>query len=592
MNIYQPRFLIPVLFIIVVFAFFSPSVIQAESQPVVIDFEGITGPLLENSKRAVQIPPGLFQNGKLDESLAESFIREVPQKVREALQPFGYYQPDIKTLWEKRNGNRYHLVITVVAGISIKVATVQVNIIGQGAKEAPLLEMAGKFPLKSGDILRQDTYEQAKDALIKKSVDLGYLQANFSTHAILISQERGTADIELTLDTGPLFYFGDITFTGKSGYPESFLRRYLEFKAGEVFSYEQMAQTQANYAQADRFKEISLNAIKEKAVKDRVPVEIALSPSPAKNFRIGAGYGTDTGPRGTLRYQDVNVSSLGREFQSELQVSPVLQGISAKFIFPGEDDFRHYTAFTTGFQREDTTSYVTKSFKAEAERAKGFGKNRAGSVFLQARHENSTAGDQSTNTFLLMPGIRFSDLRYDNIIRPRRGYNFQTELKATHQALASSTGFVQLTAAGDLIIPLPANFALIARARLGTTWQNDPPQDLPVSVRFFAGGDHSIRGYAYQALGPIDESGNVVGGKNLLVGSVEIERYIGRDWGAAVFYDTGNAFNNLGDFSAAQGAGIGVRYYSPIGPVRLDVAHQIGVDKPDTRIHLMIGIGL
>ncbi|MEN6624580.1 MAG: BamA/TamA family outer membrane protein, partial [Smithella sp.] len=237
-------------------------------------------------------------------------------------------------------------------------------------------------------------------------------------------------------------------------------------------------------------------------------------------------------------------------------------------------------------------SYVTKSFKAEVERARGLGKNQTGSVFLQARQENSTAGDESTNTFLLMPGVRFSNIHYDNLIRPRSGYNFQTELKATHQYLASSTGFIQLTGAGDLIIPLPANFALTTRIRLGATWQNDPPEDLPVSVRFFAGGDHSIRGYAYQSLGPKDDKGNVVGGRNLLVGSVELERYIGRDWGAAVFYDTGNAFNNLGDFSAAQGAGIGIRYYSPIGPVRLDVARQVGVDQPDIRIHLTIGIGL
>lgn len=591
MIIYKPRFLVPAL-IIIVFTFFSPLIIQAKNEPVTINIEGIKDPLLENARHAVQLPPGLFENEKLDESLARSFIQQAPEKVREALQPFGYYQPEIKTSWEKRDDNRYRLTIIVDAGSPIKVAAVQVNIIGQGATEAPLLELARQFPLKSGDILRQDIYEKTKDELIKKSVDLGYLQAAFLIHKILISQKDLKADIELTLDTGPRFYFGNISFTGKTGYPESFLRRYLEFKAGDVFSYEQMAQTQANYAQADRFKEISINAIKEKVVNDRVPVDVTLSPSPAKTFRIGAGYGTDTGPRGTLRYQDVNISGLGRELQSELQVSPVIQGFSAKFIFPGENYFRQFTAFTAGFQREDTTSYVTNSIKAEVERARAFGKNRNGSVFLQAREENSTAGEQSTTTFLLMPGIRFSDLHYDNIVRPRQGFNFQTELKAAHQALASSTGFIQLTASGDLIIPLPADFALNTRIGLGATWQNDPPQDLPVSVRFFAGGDRSIRGYGYQALGPTDENGNVIGGRNLLVGSIEIERYIGKDWGAAVFYDTGNAFNNLGEFSAAQGAGVGVRYYSPIGPIRLDIARQIGVDKPDIRIHLTIGIGL
>ncbi|MEN6621575.1 MAG: POTRA domain-containing protein, partial [Smithella sp.] len=303
MNIYQRRLLIQVL-IILIFILFFPPIIQAAKQPVIVEFEGITGPLLENAKKAVQLPPGLYEKGKLDEALAGSFVREVPQKVREALQPFGYYQPEIKTSWEKRSDDQYRLLITVDAGSPIKVAMINVNITGQGVTEAPLLELTREFPLKNGDTLRQDMYEKAKEELIKKSVDLGYLQATFSTHIIRISQKELKADIELTLDTGPRFYFGDITFTGKgtTSYPENFLRRYLEFKKGDIFSYEEMAQTQANYAQADRFKEISVNAVKEKAINNRVPIEISLTPSPAKNFRIGAGYGTDTGPRGTLRY--------------------------------------------------------------------------------------------------------------------------------------------------------------------------------------------------------------------------------------------------------------------------------------------------
>ncbi|MDD5171306.1 MAG: BamA/TamA family outer membrane protein, partial [Syntrophales bacterium] len=187
---------------------------------------------------------------------------------------------------------------------------------------------------------------------------------------------------------------------------------------------------------------------------------------------------------------------------------------------------------------------------------------------------------------------RFSELHYDDVIRPRKGFNYQAELKATHQSIGSSTGFIQFMSAGEMIIPLPGDFALLTRARVGGTWQNDPVEQLPISVRFFAGGDRSIRGYAYQALGPKDSQGNVVGGRNLLTGTVELERYIGKSWGVAAFYDAGNAFNNLSDISAAQGAGMGLRYYSPIGPIKLDVARQLSVAEPDTRIHLTIGVGL
>ena len=123
-------------------------------------------------------------------------------------------------------------------------------------------------------------------------------------------------------------------------------------------------------------------------------------------------------------------------------------------------------------------------------------------------------------------------------------------------------------------------FSLFLRGQAGATWQNDPLRDIPPSLRFFAGGDQSVRGYGYQRLGPEDASGDVVGGKNLLVGSVELERALGKDWGVVLFYDAGNAFDSFSDYRIYEGAGLGVRRYTPIGPVKVDLARQIGVDDP------------
>jgi len=114
--------------------------------------------------------------------------------------------------------------------------------------------------------------------------------------------------------------------------------------------------------------------------------------------------------------------------------------------------------------------------------------------------------------------------------------------------------------------------------------------DVPIPFRFFTGGDSSVRGYAYQSLGPKDARGNVVGGKHLLAGSIELERAIGTDWGIAAFYDAGNAFDDFGSFQLAQGVGLGVRYYTPVGPIRLDLARQAGVSDPQYRFHFTVGM--
>jgi translocation and assembly module TamA len=151
---------------------------------------------------------------------------------------------------------------------------------------------------------------------------------------------------------------------------------------------------------------------------------------------------------------------------------------------------------------------------------------------------------------------------------------------------------LQALTSGIFLLPLPGKFSLFTRLATGFTLLNPPLRNMPVSLRFFAGGDRSVRGYAYQSLGPKNESGKVTGGKNLLVGSIEIERHIYKDWGIAVFYDAGNAFNSLSNITLFQGAGIGLRYYSPVGALKLDLARQIDVDNPRFRIHFSVGVQL
>ena len=296
--------------------------------------------------------PDLIDKGKIDDAMAERFAEQAPNMVREALMPFGYYEPDVKASWEKMGENGRRLVVRVHEGNPIRIGAIQVKIEGVGKQEPALLSLITAFPLRTGDILRQDIYEQAKEALLQKAVALGYGAAMFSTHEIRIAQVKKTAEIDLILATGTRYRFGAVSFTGKPVYPDAFLRRYLEFKPGDIFSPDKMALTQANFANADRFREINVHAGLDKAVDGQVPVEIALTPAPAKSVKGGVGYGTDTGYRATLSYRDVNILALGQSIETEIKVSKVLQSLSGKYTIPSPRDARSYTGLTAGLQRE------------------------------------------------------------------------------------------------------------------------------------------------------------------------------------------------------------------------------------------------
>jgi translocation and assembly module TamA len=584
------------MFLRLIYGFMLPfcliTMLFAAEVPVQVIVEGITGIERSNVEAALIVPVGLVKEGAVDKRWLERFKEEIPQKVKNSLEPFGYYKTDVSVVLNKMDNEKYLFQVQVKKGEPVSLTAVRVSAEGPGAGEKALIELIEKFPLHAGDVLRQDIYERAKNELQNKMVDLGYLDASFSMHKISVTLNSLEAQIDIVLQTGFQYRFGDITFSNNTSYPEIFLWRYLQFRRGDVFSYEKIAGTQANLNNSDRFKEVVINAKKEKALDYFVPIEIALVPSLPKRFKIGVGYGTDTGPRGSLYYRDMNIARRGHELLAELTVSPALQGIAARYTIPGQKDKDTLTSFRIAAQQEDTQSYTINLATTEVERSRSFGARRVGSLFMQMQKEHSEAGNERTNSFLIMPGIRFSERRFDKLVRPTRGFHYQMELKGTTKEMGSDTAFMQVISKGEIIIPLPKGFSILTRMQAGATWQGDPLRDLPISLRYFAGGDNSIRGYKYQSLGPKGSNGEVVGGKNILIGNFELERAVSTNWGIAAFYDVGNAFNNFSNIDPAQGAGMGCRYYTPVGPIRLDLARQIGVESPGYRIHFSIGLEL
>jgi translocation and assembly module TamA len=370
------------------------------------------------------------------------------------------------------------------------------------------------------------------------------------------------------------------------------LERFLDFRPGEPYSYSKVYQTQLNLINSDRFSSVNIRADKEEAQEGRVPVRIHLEPSAPKRLRPGVGYSTDYGARLSLRYQDLNAFQRGHEFNADASIAERRQAISGYYTLPGSGHIDNRTNLKMGLQRELLKPYDNLLFTLEGEQARSFGYGIVGSAYLQFRQEYfSEAGQEGSSTFI-MPGLRLSQRRVDDLIRPQKGFRYALDTRGSTQPLGAESNFVQILGNGDLLIPLGAGFSLIPRTQLGATWQKDSLTDLPPSLRFYAGGDRSVRGYTYQSLGPKDSSGNVIGGKHLFVGSLEVEYSITRNWSAAAFYDVGNAFNNLDNLRLAQGAGLGVRYYTPAGPVRVDLARQINVDHPGFQLHISVGLAL
>jgi len=560
------------------------------ADPLSLELKGLEGEVRTNVEAALAFPPGLVRDGQVDRRWMVRFVEQIPQLVERAMQPFGYFEPTIRTHVDKIDETRL-LIVDVEPGEPVRVAKLKVEITGPGTARGALTRLARDFPLRIGARLDQAVYEKAKKELQDQALNLGYLDADFSIHEIRIDLAELSAEIALELATGPRYYFGEAHFRGAKDYPDAFLRRFLTFQPGDIFSYASLGQTQLQFLDSDRFSEIRLLPDRDNTVDGRIPIDVVLKPSPSRRLRPGIGYGTDTGARMSLLYQDLNIFNRGHELELKANLAQDAQTAGAAYILPDSQSLKSFTALRLTYEREDVDAFLSSKITGELERAWDLKKGRKFSVYLQVFQEDFTIGGESNSLHMVLPGIRFSHGHFRSLVRPEHGYSYTLELRGGHQYLGSDTGLLQMLASGNVLLDLPGRFSLLARVDTGWTLQNEPLDDVPASLRFFAGGDQSVRGYAYQSLGPEDSDGDVIGGKYLLVGSLELERALGEKWGVAAFYDAGNAFDEPGHIRLAQGAGLGLRYYTPVGPVRLDVARQIGEQDPSYRIHLSIGYG-
>ncbi|MRR37835.1 outer membrane protein assembly factor, partial [bacterium] len=427
-----------------------------------------------NVEKALALPHGLVRDGKVDSQWLERFAGQAQERVRAALEPFGYYRARVTTSLVETAEGEYRLKADIDPGKPVTITDVQVTLTGAGGTNSTLSELAGQFPLKTGDILIQPDYEEAKGVLRSRALALGYLDAEFTTREIRITPDRTNAAIRLVLDTGPLYRFGEVTITGAPLYPDSFLRRYVTIRPGRPFSYAQMGETQLNFANTERFDEVIVTPDRDRASDNRVPVTITLKPGATQRLRPGIGYGSDTGARGSLTYRHLNILDLGHEFHSQLYLSERLQGIAGSYIIPSPRDTRTYSALQLNLQREDVDTYVSRLVALEGSVNRSMGKGKLGTVFLRVQQESFTIGDEDSSSLLVLPGIRYSEHRFDNLVRPTRGYRFMVEGSGTHQLLGSDTGLLQVRAEGSTIMPLPWRLSLLTRIAGGLSFLNDP----------------------------------------------------------------------------------------------------------------------
>lgn len=548
-----------------------------------IEISGVSGDMLSNAQANLSLY--LQRNHPLlGEALIRRHHRSAPAEIKKALEPFGYYHAEIEAELEQ-DGNRWTARYRITPGEPVRIREVNVRIEGPGASDPAFLYWQADWPLSRGDPLRHRIYEEAKSRLLQIARERGYVEGRLETHRITVDLESGQADIDLRYVSGPRYAFGEITID-QEAFDEGFLRRFLTLASGDPYDAVQLLALRRSFADSDYFEIADVVPMHELAHEGQVPVHITLRPRKRKLYTAGLGYSTDTGARGRLGFEERRANRHGHRYGAILRVSEIQSSVTARYTVPLARPVTDTLTWNALWLDEDTdtTDRTTSSIGADVTQQAGRWLRSTG---LSYERERFVIADVHERSRLLIPSINWQRVKADQRIQTRHGWIFNIGFRGASDVVVSDTSFLQVRSSAKYIVGITDRTRLLLRAAGGASWVPEF-SELPTSQRFFAGGDQSIRGYSYNSLGPEDALGRVVGGRHLMVGSAEYEFSLFPNIGVAVFYDAGNAFNS-DDYDPQSGAGVGLRWKTPIGAVRLDFAQALSKDGRPWRLHLTLG---
>lgn len=551
-----------------------------------VDVEGLSGQAYDNMEAYL---------GKLSEDDFKNWrttLSRLRNSARDAMESVGYFQADFDF---QRKGNRVTLVVR--PGEPVRVRNISLKFDGEAGNDIAFTAARESLPLKTGDIFNQGQYEAFKTHIQNLGLERGYFDGEWSTHKATVDVQNHTADLDLVYNSGARFTFGTVTFQsvnkdGTLAVKPKVLDSLVPFQQGEPYEAAKVIKLNKLLLDSRYFGDVRVRAEPEKAVDRVVPVLVYASTLNPNTIDTGLGYSTDVGPRITLGWRRplLNESGHGIEFSTEL--SQVRRTFDAKYTIPLTHPINDTLQFLFGVKREEIdqtipTSSTLLGVQRQINRDTGWQQVQS----LRLTHEDFVIDNVSGSSDLLLPGLALTRTRIKGGgIDPYWGDRQFYQVQVGSREFVSDTNIVNARASFRFLRTYADRHMFIFRADGGAIL-TDNFDRVPPTMRFYAGGDQSVRGYDYQSIGPRDENGIVVGGRYLATGSAEYDYLFKPRWRAAVFLDAGNAFNVASE-PLKLGTGFGVRWISPVGAIKLDFAFGISEPNVPFRLHISMGAPL
>ncbi len=492
------------------------------------------------------------------------------------------------------------VTITVTPGEAVRVRDADIRIEGEGGDDRYLAQDLKDFAPAKGAVFDHQSYEASKLKIVRRLAERGYLDADFQTRKVEVTRAQHAADIDLSWVSGIRYDMGPTHFN-QTYFRPGLLDRLVYWEEGSYYHQGKLDRLRQSLVALDYFSNIDIQPDVDNAVDGRVPIEVNLKLAPRTIYQYGLSYGTEYGAGFLAGVERRYVNSRGHKLKTLLDYAQNRKALTTTYRIPAFKWLDGWYAATAQLYDEQTDYIDTRRIELIGSRSGQLNENWTLTASIHALRERwffqiaddgegAIAPQNYRYASYVYPQLEAQYVNVDDRLFPRSGITATATVRGGLEGAGSDTNFGQILLGGRWYKGFGLNDRLIVRGEVGQT--SVASQDaLPPSLRFYAGGDNSIRGYQYREVGPrVETDGGEysVGGNKLITGSVEYEHYYkGGPFGGAVFVDSGTAYNDSPDFKT--GVGFGVRYKSPIGPVRVDIAH--GLNDADSVVQLYLSIG-
>lgn len=524
-------------------------------------------------------------------------LREDLERVRALYRSRGHYQAVVSgDVTVADDGETVDVVLTIAEGVPVRVAGVSVGV--EGIRLPDHVAIVAGLPIRPGAVFEERDYDAARLALRRAYRDAGYARVDVQKHA-RVDLDTHAVTVAYTVVSGQPCVFGTVRVTGTQDRDPAIVTAETAFRPGEPFREKALERTRARLQATHLFHTVLVE--EDPGTSAVVDVHVDVREAPPRDVRLGIGYDTDTGPRGIAGWRHYDFLGGGRQLGVTVRGSAIEQSGAVDFLQPHWPGLDNRGRLLLAHQRQDEDSYdlMRSSFTPRIEWDPRTDVTTF--AFLRLEYDQlskvpravsrALPGASPRRSILSGIGLGIDAIFADDPLDPQRGV--AGALTAEVVGLGGDVHLARVLAEGSVYHPLGVLGLLgAARLRLGVMTPIAGDDEVPLFERFYAGGANSVRGYERRHVGPLAD-GDPIGGRSLVELSVEIRRAIIGDLGGAVFVDAGQVGLDetppLDDLKV--GAGVGLRYRSPVGPIRVDLGFPLDRPRGDQawQVHVSIG---